>query len=80
MSDNKYRTEAPEKVYVGNARIGEFSGHLTINISEVMSHADSFRKATVGGKVTLFLDVTLLPFKDGKNRFGNTHYIILKNK
>jgi hypothetical protein len=74
------KNDTPEKIYVGNARLDSIHGSMTLNMTEILNNKSAFRIAEINGEEITFLNLTVLPFKKGKNRFGNTHYLIIKNQ
>lgn len=70
----------PPKIYVGNAKINEHHMSATLDLTVLVEQEEYFNVANIAGDEHFMVDVTLLPFKKGTNQFGNTHYIIIKNK
>lgn len=69
------------KIFVGNGRVTEAHSDLTIDITELAKYTEYFTTVeTQDGEVHYECSLTVLPFKKGVNRYGNTHYIIIKNK
>lgn len=68
------------KVYVGNGIITDATANISIDLTELAKYPTSFREIIYKGETHYTVDLTILPFKNGTNKFGNTHYIIIKNK
>lgn len=68
------------KIYIGNARLSELNSTITINVTELAKYEAMFTQVTINGEQAYEVEATLIPFKNGVNKFGNTHYLIIKNK
>lgn len=70
------------KIYVGNALIKPTRGSMTLDVTEILQHEEYFKRVNSSlGEIPHYeVDLTILPFKKGINRFGNSHYVIIKNK
>lgn len=68
------------KIFIGNARLSELNSTITINITELAKHEGCFTSTLINGELAYECEATLIPFKNGVNKFGNTHYLIIKNK
>jgi hypothetical protein len=72
------RTEQPPKIYIGNSEFTEANTEATFDVTEILANAERFRvNADTGHQ---FLDVTFIPFRKGVNKFGKTHYAIIKDR
>lgn len=70
-----------QKIYVGNARIVDTKTiNFTINLSEIANYPNHYRSINISDANAYEIDLTAIPFKKGENKYGNTHYIIIKNK
>jgi len=70
-------TEEAPKIFVGNAEITPTCFDITLDMTEILKQTSYYRKASTG---VSYLDIKLLPFRKGTNKFGKTHYAIIKNK
>jgi hypothetical protein len=76
------KEDARKKIYVGNALMKATKSSMTLDITEIMQHKEYFKRvhSTIDSIPHYEVDLSILPFKKGINRFGNSHYIIIKNK
>ena len=72
------KTEAPAKIYIGNSELEGDNKEATLDVMEILANAEHFRTNISTGHQ--FLDVTFLPFRKGTNKFGKTHYAIIKDR
>ena len=70
--------ESDLKIFIGNAEMIGKRTNVTINITELLKHKRYFRKDVSTG--IEYTDVTLIPFKEGKNKFNKTHYAIIRTR
>lgn len=76
----KHIKKTPPKVYVGNAHVEKDRADITLDITEILEHEESWRREVTITGDKIFLDITLLPFRAGTNKFGKNYYAIIKNK
>lgn len=68
------------KIFVGNGRLSEMNSSITIDVTQLAKYPEYFKEITVDGEIHYEVEVTILPFQKGINKFGNSHYLIIKNK
>jgi len=74
------KKEPNPKIFVGNARINELNSNVSLDLTEIAKNDAYFHEITINGERHYEIDLTIIPFKQGVNKFGNTHYVIIKNK
>lgn len=70
----------PTKIFVGNARINELNSDVSLDLTAIGKYIDLAHEITINGERHYEITLTVIPFKQGVNKFGNTHYVIIKNK
>ena len=75
----KKPTKTP-KIFVGNARINELNSDVSLDLTAIANHLEYAREITIDNERHYEITLTVIPFKQGVNKFGNTHYVIIKNK
>lgn len=70
----------PTKIFVGNARINELNSDVSLDLTAIANHLEYARGITINNERHYEITLTVIPFKQGVNKFGNTHYVIIKNK
>ena len=68
------------KIFVGNARINELNSDVSLDLTAIGKYIDLAHEITINGERHYEITLTVIPFKQGVNKFGNTHYVIIKNK
>ncbi len=74
------KKEPKPKIFVGNARINELNSNISLDLTEIAKNPEYFHEITINDERHYEIDLTVIPFKNGVNKFGNTHYVIIKNK
>lgn len=77
---NKDGIKKPVKIFVGSGLITDKASNITIDVTEILKHEGYFKQVSISGNIHHEIDLTILPYRDGINKFGNSHYIIIKNR
>ena len=80
FTPSKDKKATIKKIFVGNGLLSAKNSNITIDLTELAKHDTYFKEVNIGGNIHYEIDLTIIPYRDGINKFGNSHYIIIKNK